>query len=55
MHFYAACLKSPCEISPEFGEVYAGEDTRPLALVNTDNRIIASAARKCWEHILGGG
>ena len=47
------CLpKKPCEISPEFGEVYAGEDTRPLALVNTDNRIIASAARGCWERIL---
>ena len=47
------CLpKKPCEIHPEFGEVYAGEDTRPLALVNTDNRIIASAARRCWEIIL---
>ena len=47
------CLpKKPCEIDPEFGEVYAGEDTRPLALVNTDNRIIASAARRCWEPIL---
>ena len=47
------CLpKKPCEIDPEFGEVYAGEDTRPLALVNVDNRIVASAARGCWEHIL---
>ena len=47
------CLpKKPCEISPELGEIYAGEDTRPLALVNTDNRIIASAARGCWEDIL---
>ena len=47
------CLpKKPCEIDPEFGEVYAGEDTRPLALVNTENRIIASAARRCWEPIL---
>ena len=35
-------------------EAYAGQDTRPLALVNTDNRVIASAARGCWEHILAG-
>ena len=32
------CLpKKPCEVSPELGEIYAGEDTRPLALVKTDN------------------
>ena len=48
------CLpKKPSEIDPDHGEIYAGEDTRPLALVNTDNRIIASAARMCWETILG--
>ena len=49
------CLpKKPSEIDPDHGEVYIGEDTRPLALVNTDNRIIASAARICWEPLLGG-
>ena len=47
------CLpKKPCEISPELGEIYAWEDTRPLVLVNIDNRIIASAARGCWEGIV---
>jgi len=47
------CLpKKPHGIDPEHGEFYAGEDTRPLAIVNTDNRIIASAARLVWEPIL---
>ena len=34
------------------GDFYTGETTRPLALVNTDNRILASAARITWEPIL---
>ena len=34
------------------GEYYRGEDTRQLALVNVDNRIIASAARHAWEPVL---
>ena len=47
------CLpKKPCGADPEQGEFYRGEDTRPLALVNTDNRIIASAARIAWEPLL---
>ena len=47
------CLpKKPHGIDPTEGEFYRGEDTRPLALVNTDNRIIASAARLSWEPIL---
>ena len=47
------CLpKKPHGVDPEAGEYYAGEDTRPLALVNVENRIIASAARLCWEPIL---
>ena len=47
------CLpKKPHGVDPEAGEFYAGGDTRPLALVNVDNRIIASAARLCWEPIL---
>ena len=47
------CLpKKPSGIHGEVGEYFKGEDTRPLALVNTDNRIIASAARLTWEPIL---
>ena len=37
---------------PTLGAYYDAEATRPLALVNTDNRIIASAARITWEPIL---
>jgi len=48
------CLpKKPFGTDPDSGEFYRGEDTRPLALVNTDNRIIANAARITWEPILG--
>lgn len=47
------CLpKKPQGTDPDLGEFFAGEDTRPLALVNVDNRIIASAARLTWEPIL---
>ena len=47
------CLpKKPHGTDPESGEYYRGEDTRPLALVNTDNRIIANAARLTWEPYL---
>ena len=34
------------------GNFYNGECTRPLALVNVDNRLIASAARMAWEPLL---
>jgi hypothetical protein len=33
----------------DLGDYYEASSTRPLSLVNTDNRIIASAARLCWE------
>jgi len=47
------CLpKKPHGCLPEGGEYYRGEDTRPLSLVNVDNRIIANAARLTWEPIL---
>jgi len=47
------CLpKKPYGSDPEAGDYYRGEDTRPLALVNVDNRIIASAARHTWEPLL---
>ena len=30
--------------------------TRPLAIVNNDNRLVAASARRAWEqHILSGG
>ena len=34
---------------PEVGDFYSGDNTRPLALVNVDNRLVASAARMAWE------
>ena len=36
----------------ENSDFVTGDSTRPLALVNTDNRIIASAARITWEPLL---
>ena len=36
----------------EHGDFYEAGNTRPLALVNLDNRILASAARIAWEPIL---
>ncbi len=37
---------------PELGDFYTANDTRPLVLVNTDNRIIAGALRYKLEPIL---
>ena len=34
------------------GDYYGASDTRPLSIVNTDNRLIASAMRLAWEPIL---
>jgi hypothetical protein len=36
----------------ELGEYCIPEGTRPLSIVNTDNRIITNAARLRWEPIL---
>ena len=33
------------------GDYYTAADTRPLSIVNTDNRIIASAMKLAWEPI----
>ena len=33
-------------------DIYEAESTRPLALVNCDNRIVAAAAKRRWEHTL---
>ena len=49
------CLpKKVSGTDPLMGEYYGPENTRPLALVNVDNRIIASAARLTWEPLLAG-
>ena len=46
------CLpKKPIGIDPILGEFYSPASTRPLAIVNTDNRLIASAMRRRWESI----
>ena len=47
------CLpKKAAGTDAEHGDFYTGDSSRPLALVNIDNRIIASAARLTWEPIL---
>ena len=44
------CLgKKPAGYGPHEGEFFTPEGTRPLAVVNCDNRIVASAARIRWE------
>ena len=46
------CLpKKVTGIDEELGEYYDASATRPLSLVNTDNRILASAARIRWKPI----
>ena len=40
---------------PDLGEYYAADATRPLTIVNTDNRVIAGAFRLRWEPILING
>ena len=37
---------------PVHGAVFHAANTRPLSIVNTDNRILANAARLRWERIL---
>ena len=47
------CLgKKPHSEHPEHGQVYRPESTRPLSIVNTDNRLLANAARLRWEPLL---
>ena len=47
------CLpKKPTGTDPEVGQYFTAEATRPLAIVNTDNRLIASAFRIRWEPAL---
>ena len=47
------CLpKKPTGAHEQHGEYYGPGDTRPLAIVNTDSRIIASACRLAWEPLM---
>ena len=47
------CLgKKPHSEHPDYGQVFRPESTRPLSIVNTDNRLIANAARLRWERLL---
>ena len=46
------CLpKKPAGKLENLGDFYSPSDTRPLSIVNTDNRLIASALRLAWEPI----
>ena len=47
------CLpKKPAGQMDDGTDYYDAEATRPLALVNTDNRIVAAAAKRRWERTL---
>ena len=41
--------KKPIGCSPEHGDIYAPETTRPLMIVNMDNRIVAAAFKHRWQ------
>ena len=44
--------KKSCEQDPMHGDVYNAAGTRPLAIVDTANRILANAYRYRWEPTL---
>ena len=44
--------KKPAGTDPLLGDFYTASDVRPLVIVNTDNRLMASAVRFCLEPIL---
>jgi len=47
------CLpKKPAGHDEDAGVYYTPENTRPLSIVNTDNRLVANAARLHWEAML---
>ena len=49
------CLpKKAAGENEEVGTYYTAGGTRPLSIVNTDNRLIANAARLRWEGLLSG-
>lgn len=49
---YAACRKKPLARTRNIVIFVTGDSFRPLAFVNTDKRVIASAARITWEPVL---
>ena len=46
--------KKPADTDPLLGDYFTASDTRPLVIVNTDNRIIANAMRFRLEPELAG-
>ena len=45
-----ACLpKKPAGTDPILGDFYTPENTRPLSIVNTDNRLLAAALKRTLE------
>ena len=44
--------KKPAGTDAILGDFYTANDVRPLVIVNTDNRLMASAVRHCLEPIL---
>ena len=49
-HATMVCLpKKVAGVHAQFGEFYTPENTRPLSIVNTDNRILAIAGQICFE------
>jgi exonuclease III len=52
---WMVCLpKVATEIGADGTEIFDAASTRPLSIVNTDNRLMCSAARLCWDHIFNG-
>ena len=51
---FLCCLpKKPVKVDEELGDLFDAEHTRPLSIVNTDNRILAAALRLVLEPIAG--
>ena len=51
-HALLVCLpKKPTSTTPDGQNTYHSGNTRPLAISNTDNRLLASACRIRWERV----
>ena len=46
--------KAPTTVDPQAGDVYAPAATRPLSIMDTSNRILASAFTLRWEPLRAG-
>ena len=51
MPFCVVCQKTPSGIDELMGLYFAAKDTRPLSIMNTDHRLLASAYRLVIEPI----